>query len=572
MSDGLEAGALPPMPPKSEPSHWLQALLVLVALAFFLPGIFSVPPVDRDEARFAQASKQMLETGEVVDIRFQDEARHKKPVGIYWAQVAAATAWGAVTFEPPASAPIWVYRLPSLIGACLAVLLTFRIGRRLFGSSAGALAALMLAGCLLLGVEARTAKTDALLLAAILLAQSALAELYMNLREGRPSGVGLAIAFWLGVGLAALLKGPIVLLVAGGTILGLLVYERRAAWLKGLRPWPWLLLALAVFLPWLIAIAIATDGAFFTEAVGHDLLGKLAGGQESHGAPPGLYLVLAFVTFWPFSLLLGLAVPWAWLSRRRPAVAFCLAWLLPTWLVFELVPTKLPHYVLPVYPALAILCAAAVREAALVPGALAARGWAGWLRFASLLVFLAICLLLAVGMLGAPLYLEGTLLWTGVAAAVVLAVLAAAVLRLRPQRGNEAGVLALGVGAWLLYLLAWPGVVPRLDSLWLSPRVAAALAEHRLCPGGAFASTGYSEPSLIFLTATDTRLGDPARAAATLSEDPACNLALVAGEQEAAFREALGEAAGRLQALTTVEGLNYSKGKELELTLYRLGE
>ena len=62
---------------------------VLLSLACFLPGFASLQPMDRDEPRFAQASKQMLETGDFVDIRFQDEARHKKPVGIYWLQSAA---------------------------------------------------------------------------------------------------------------------------------------------------------------------------------------------------------------------------------------------------------------------------------------------------------------------------------------------------------------------------------------------------------------------------------------------------------------------------------------------------
>ena len=62
------------------------AVLVLAALLAFLPGFFQIPPTDRDEARFAQATKQMLETGEYVDIRFQDEVRYKKPVGIYWLQ------------------------------------------------------------------------------------------------------------------------------------------------------------------------------------------------------------------------------------------------------------------------------------------------------------------------------------------------------------------------------------------------------------------------------------------------------------------------------------------------------
>jgi 4-amino-4-deoxy-L-arabinose transferase-like glycosyltransferase len=99
------------------------AVLLVLSLVCFLPGIVSLQPMDRDEPRFAQASKQMLETGDFVDIRFQSEARHKKPVGIYWLQsgaVAAAEALGV----PQARTTIAVYRIPSLIGAIGMVLLT----------------------------------------------------------------------------------------------------------------------------------------------------------------------------------------------------------------------------------------------------------------------------------------------------------------------------------------------------------------------------------------------------------------------------------------------------------------
>src|SRR5688500_13734694 len=74
----------------------LCAVLVLLSLACFLPGFTSLQPMDRDEPRYAQASKQMLETGDLVDIRFQVEARHKKPVGIYWMQSAAVAAGQAL--------------------------------------------------------------------------------------------------------------------------------------------------------------------------------------------------------------------------------------------------------------------------------------------------------------------------------------------------------------------------------------------------------------------------------------------------------------------------------------------
>ena len=87
-----------------------------MSLLAFLPGFFAtIPPVDRDEARFAQATKQMVETGDV-DIRFQDEVRYKKPVGIYWLQAAGVKAGEALGIRGCAQ-HIWLYRIPSLIGA-----------------------------------------------------------------------------------------------------------------------------------------------------------------------------------------------------------------------------------------------------------------------------------------------------------------------------------------------------------------------------------------------------------------------------------------------------------------------
>ena len=108
-----------------ERSHTrLCVVLVLLSLACFLPGFSTLQPMDRDEPRYAQASKQMLESRDLVDIRFQDEARHKKPVGIYWLQ-SATVALGEAVGLPEARTTIAFYRVPSLIGAVSAVLLTY---------------------------------------------------------------------------------------------------------------------------------------------------------------------------------------------------------------------------------------------------------------------------------------------------------------------------------------------------------------------------------------------------------------------------------------------------------------
>ena len=101
------------------------AFLLLCSALLYLPGFFSIPPVDRDEARFAQATKQMVESSDFVDIRFQDDVRYKKPVGIYWMQAAAVKTASALGL-PRAQLRIWIYRIPSLIGATGAVLLTYK--------------------------------------------------------------------------------------------------------------------------------------------------------------------------------------------------------------------------------------------------------------------------------------------------------------------------------------------------------------------------------------------------------------------------------------------------------------
>src|SRR5947209_2169428 len=154
------------------------AFLVAICLVSYLPGIFNIPPVDRDEARFVQATKQMIESGDYVDIRFQEEVRYKKPVGIYWLQAAAVRAAEGLGASDPRTT-IWLYRLPSLIGAIGAVLLTYWTALAFGTRRTAYLSALMLACSLLLGVEARLAKTDAMLLLTVVAAFGALARAYL---------------------------------------------------------------------------------------------------------------------------------------------------------------------------------------------------------------------------------------------------------------------------------------------------------------------------------------------------------------------------------------------------------
>src|SRR5262249_54893775 len=106
--------------------------------------------------------------------------------------------------------------------------------------------------------------------------------------------------------------------------------------------------------------------SFFAESLGRDLFAKIGSGQEPHGAPPGTYLLMFWVTFFPRAMLAPLAAPAVWRTRGAPGPRFLRAWLVPAWIVLEIVVTKLPDYVLPVYPAIAILIAGAIDNRALV--------------------------------------------------------------------------------------------------------------------------------------------------------------------------------------------------------------
>ena len=144
-------------------------VLALVCVLLWLPGVLSLPALDRDESRFAESSRQMLDSGNYVDIRFGQVPRYKKPVGIYWLQAAATAAAGPPQRQISAiTRHIWTYRLPSLLGGIAAVWLTFWCGS-LFGAEAGLLAGLLMAASMLLTAEASMATTDAVLLAAIML-------------------------------------------------------------------------------------------------------------------------------------------------------------------------------------------------------------------------------------------------------------------------------------------------------------------------------------------------------------------------------------------------------------------
>jgi 4-amino-4-deoxy-L-arabinose transferase-like glycosyltransferase len=424
--------------------------LIILCLLVYIPGLWTIPPVDRDESRFAQASRQMLESGTLegwVVPRVQDKPRLNKPPLIYWAQATSAAilgdAPGQWAWLDGGSENIWVYRVPSVLGAIATVLMTWRLGARMFDPRAGWLAAALLAVCPIVVWDAHQARADQLLLALTTATMFSLWRLWSRTPRHaadealRIRGSGWSITFWLFLSLGIMAKGPITPMIAGLTCVTLSVVSREWRWLRRLRPVMGVVIVLAAVSPWVYLVGHEVGWSKYLKIVYDETIGRSAGAKEGHWGPPGYHIVLLGVLFWPGSLLTAAAIGRAWrrgmrrqdtsLSRDRKGASACeqvggadprqsvssdfqqsgsftpyaestvpdrttavrsgapraplrsrlrrvweslrdarpsrraelflLAWMLPSWVVFELVSTKLPHYTMPLYPAVALISA-----------------------------------------------------------------------------------------------------------------------------------------------------------------------------------------------------------------------
>ncbi|MDX2119268.1 MAG: glycosyltransferase family 39 protein [Planctomycetota bacterium] len=399
--------------------------LVTICLTVYLPGLTSIAPIDRDESRFAQASRQMFESvalppdqrdpamhsGGLAVPMVQDRPRLNKPPLVYWLQAASAAVF---TGGDPLKDHIWMYRVPGVLCAIASTLLTWRLGRRMFDRRAAFLGAVILGVCPLVVVDAHMARADQLLLTTVLAGQYWLWRLWRSrtdsvvtrqsrsnsddsatpdsvpssLPASRTSSLRLSVSpslLWLILAISILAKGPIGPLVIGLTAIAFAAVHGRVGlrWLWSLRPITGVLIVLAVCVPWLWMVGEHVGWQKYYDTIFKETITRSLEPKEGHWGPPGYHLILMVALLWPGSMLTGVGVLRAvrigwpraiekgqaasrWWKRRggRDAELFCLAWTIPAWIVFELISTKLPHYTMPMYPALALLSGRAVMSAA----------------------------------------------------------------------------------------------------------------------------------------------------------------------------------------------------------------
>ncbi len=530
-------------------SRFAPFWVLILALLSFWVGLTDLPVQDRDEARYAQASRQMAETGDWIDIRFQDTARHVKPVAVYWMQAAVLELTGQT-----GTTAIWVQRIPSYLAGAFATLALIWAGTPLVGRRAAVLAGVMLASVYMLSAEARTAKTDATLLLTIILAMGAMARAWL----GQARGWGVPAVFWTAIAAGLLVKGPVILMPVLGAALWVSIYARRISWIGSLRPLPGLAWMLLLTLPWFIAIMVRTDGAFLMASIGGDLAEKIAATGEHSGIPPGFYILTVWATLWPWSLLLPLAAATGWAMRRLPEGAFILGWIVPTWLVFEAVSTKLIHYTLPTFPALFLL--AAVPLVKLIDREQEFKGWSahlGTVGFAvGTLVFAALVIVMPTQ------FSTDGLQPVAVAGAITLTLAAivgcVAYYKGRAVLGTASLTLAGVAAAWALATTSLPGA----REFWVTPRLAEAQATLS-CLQSPPAFVGHTPPSVVFQFGTDTPFFNYEDAMVWLADAPnrAAWISLSALPEGATAPPGVVD-------LSEIVGTDYTNGRSVRLRLF----
>lgn len=346
--------------------------------------------VDRDEPRFAEASREMIERGNYIVPYFNNQLRLDKPPLTYWAQVASYKIFGENDFAA---------RFPSAIAAALTAILLFVWGRRMGGEKLGWWAAIIFTLSLQTFVHGKAAVADMWLVLFVTIAHWAGYELFQRptpnserfreraVQRSAPSSENVNqtsnithqtlvwwVTFYLSLALGFLAKGPIAwtpLL----TVSGLIIYTRDWLTLRRFKFAVGIPLMLAVVALWGIPALVETQGEFFTVGIGRHVVTRSLMTLEGHGASSvGMYALLlpfyfvtVFISFFPWSIKLPWLIRKLWRGRATgindPGYSgnlidgYLLTGIAIVFVIFTLVSTKLPHYTLPAFPLLALLLA-----------------------------------------------------------------------------------------------------------------------------------------------------------------------------------------------------------------------
>ncbi len=461
--------------PATEPRRrtWLRgSALTIGCLALYLIGSAGYDLFTDDELRYAEAGRQILETGNWIIPEYNGEPRYQKPIFFYWLQAASQALWGSTA---------WAARVPAALAGTAVVLLVVRLGQALWGPAAGWWSGVALAVSLGMVLVSRMVLTDVVLLLFIQGGITCFCLAQIQPGRERLHYRWMYACFALGV----LTKGPVALLLPAAVLGPWLAWRgellralRHARWLEGL------LLMAVIAGPWYFLAHVQTGGAFTRQFLLTENADRFTSTVNLHRQPIFFHLLLLLPLTFPWTGLLPAALWSGWRCSSRPrgfseAVPRLLLWQVVLVLVLcTLSKTKVWTYTLPVLPPLALLI-----------GRWLATHAAGDLKSAlqmSLWIFGGVSAVLVMGTfvlrpghLPVQIRSEELLLALRMCAGLLLAL---AVLLLALQRWatprQTLAVLVAGAAAW--HLAVYLVLMPRIDAVWNQPirELAQVLEAH----------------------------------------------------------------------------------------------
>ena len=365
---------------KSERWHWL--LLILVGMGLFSVRLGNTHLWDQDEGYYAAAASEMYAKNDWVVPSFNGQLFAHKPPMMFWGMMLGFSGFGVSELGA---------RFVSSLFGIGTILLTYQLARRLFDSLTGLMSGLAIGSCIMFTMVARSATADVHLTFFVLLSLSIWMNGYLSAigwnRDAKLQSIPWVvwIATYAVMGLGVLTKGPIGFLFPMAVIGLFLLNEQERSptvsqsavsrlWraiepympvsffqtLWRMRPFTAVAGILAVAGPWYCWVQIRTDGAFLREFIGIHHMGRFSGAMDNHSGPIYYYVVACLFGMYPWS---AFAIPTLiqvfreCISPVRSfAMRFVVCWAAVYLVIFSLAGTKLPNYVLPAYPALAIFC------------------------------------------------------------------------------------------------------------------------------------------------------------------------------------------------------------------------
>ena len=535
--------------------RYATLIVVVISLVCFLPGYFDIPAVDRDESRLVQLSRSILESG---NYYYPIENSYKLdktfPISAHWLQVAAT-----MLFSSNSDHQIWIYRLPTILGAILSVLATYWYARAFLGTIHSLMASMLVCATILLNIQARLANVDTLFLTTMIVAHASLARIWLSDKVN----IGLVLVFWTALIASIpiyLYFGPIILTL---TILGLCTFGKNWHWVGRIKPFFGVIASFGFFLAWIFLVNRGLDGNVFNILISENFMDEMGVHGAIHGPPPITQLFIAIFTFWPLSAFLLVLLPTIIHLRKEPHMIFQFSWFIPGWCALELFAIKNPTLMLPFLSPLAVIAIAATMNWQKI--------WTAcrWIS-AVLLTLIPVALLLFA--IFAPLFLNDRLSILGVLIcfyATILSIYSAYILITNPKPTNA--IISTMAACLLIYVSIWGMVVPSLTSLWLSERLASKITHVTSCPDPEIRISGFYEESLQFSTKSIVRAQSIEQIAYWLKGHtiPDCKIAIIADFNQKNFVRFAKEIGIQVKLKAVVGGYNYSGGDRLNLHIFQ---